>query len=461
MPVDTSDITWTGHVRDLSNTDRAILTSIIAGAERPDWIASPNTPVTGQALDAAGKSNCSKTSETCELHIRVRREFSEDHINRDLRVANVMERSRRIAFVIDPDASDLTLSEIANETRLFRFYQTQTGWTQKTLEVLSAEPLEMEGREEQFSDRFAGRFVGINYYPASASWKAFWTDFPVDEIADDLETIDAMSANSVRIFINHKYFDSEDTESDARAKLRVFLDLCAEKNIRALITLFDLRPDYTVTNLEQDIGHIDKVLADVSDHPAILGVDIKNQADLDFAGWGRGRVEGWLTVMARHIQTTYPDVPVTVGWSQPTAATGLLDVVDFVTYHEYGNPNGFDVRLTEIKTQAGQKPVMITELGSTVWMPLRTTKSAEKKQASRLATQLRHSSKSDGVFVWTLHDFDHVGSEVVGWRPWRKAQQRHFGLIRSDGFARPAKHIFQTHADARSSRSTQKVHAPK
>jgi endo-1,4-beta-mannosidase len=270
-----------------------------------------------------------------------------------------------------------------------------------------------------------------------------------------------MSANSVRIFINHAYFEDQKTTNEAQAKLRVFLDLCADNNIAVLVTLFDLRPDYTISNLEQDMGHIDKVLARIFDHPAILGVDVKNQADLDFVGWGQGRVEGWLTVMARHIQLTYPNIAVTVGWSHPAAATGLVDVVDFVTYHEYQSPAGFDARLADVKSAVGAKPVMITELGSTIWTPFRTTKSAEKKQASRLENQLKQSLAADGVFVWTLNDFDHVGSDVVGWKPWRKAQQRHFGLVRAGGSARPARQIFQTYAADRSTQSTRHAQFPK
>ena len=457
--VNTSDMIWAEEDGKLSDQNRSILTSLVLDTDRPDWTASSDMSVTGQALATATDSSCSEKPEFCELTIRVRREFNEDHTNRDFRVTNVTENSQRVTFKFTPDLSDLTLSETAKETRLFRFYQTQTGWTQKTSEILVSEEMKPENRDGQFADRFSSGFVGVNYYPASASWKAFWTAFPIEEITSDLEIIESMNANSVRIFIHHEYFDSDETKSEAQAKLRVFLDLCAEKNISVLVTLFDLRPEYTVFNLEQDIGHIDQVLSNVSDHPAILGIDIKNQADLDFEGWGRGRVEGWLTVMAQHIQLTYPDIPVTVGWSKPTEATGLLEVVDFVTYHEYSDPKGFDIRLAEVKAKAGEKPVMITELGSTVWTPFRTTKSAEKKQASRLEDQLRHALNSDGVFVWTLHDFDHVGSEVVGWRPWRKAQQKHFGLIRSDGSARPAKNIFQLYADTRSPQSTKQARA--
>jgi hypothetical protein len=39
---------------------------------------------------------------------------------------------------------------------------------------------------------------------------------------------------------------------------------------------------------------------------------------------------------------------------------------------------------------------------------------------------------------WTLHDFEEIPNEVVGRLPWRKARQKYFGFIRSDGSKKPA-----------------------
>jgi len=441
------DQSWEGAAFELPLQDRQKLATIVMELEQPNWTPASDSAVTGQALTATKEAACLSTTKPCAVAFRLGREFSELHINKDLRVANVKETSLRVTFSSDPEFATVSIDEIANETRLFRFYQTQYGWTQKTSEVLETKLIDLGNRKDKLVEKFSTNFVGINYYPASASWKEFWTEFPVEEIRLDLETIANMDSNSIRIFLNHDYFDNADTQAEANAKLSIFLDLCAEQNIQVLVTLFDLRPDYTLSNMSADVDHIDQVLASISHHPNILGIDIKNQADLDFPTWGQGVVEGWLTVMARHIQIQYPDVPITVGWSNPDSALGLKDVIDFVTYHEYGDVEGFSDRLDAIKTEAGDKPVMITELGSTTWNPFRSTRAAEVKQASRLESQLRQSIAADGVFVWTLNDFQHVGSDVVGRRPWRKAQQRHFGLLRSDGSARPSKDVLQAHAE--------------
>lgn len=455
-PASLPDQSWVGEAFILPIQAREKLTTIVMDVGKSSWAQTSDIVVTGQALEAAQAADCRLSKEPCKVPFRLKREFRELHTNKDLRIANVEETSLRVTLKSDPKSETLSVDEIANETRLFRFYQTQNGWVQKTSEVLDETVLDFKDRNGKFETKLSTHFIGVNYYPASASWKEFWIDFPIEEIQSDLENINNMGANSVRIFLNHDYFDDSFTKEEAQAKLRVFLDLCSTLDIQVLVTLFDLRPDYTLSNITRDVDHIDRVLADISGHPAILGVDLKNQADLDFSTWGEDVVKAWLTVMVRHIQIQYPDIPVTIGWSNPEAALGLEDVVDFITYHEYGKVNGLAERLNVIKSEVGRKPVMITEIGSTIWSPFRSTRSAEAKQASRLKSQLAQSTAAQGVFVWTLNDFDHVGSEVVGRRPWRKAQQRHFGLLRPDGSSRPSKFVFQSHATSVALQSTHK-----
>ena len=297
--------------------------------------------------------------------------------------------------------------------------------------------------------------TGLNYYPASASWGDFWTDFPVEDIKSDLKTARALNINALRIFLTHEYFDNAHTRDEALAKLNVFLDLCAEENIKVLVTLFDLRPDYTLSNWAADTDHIDYIFSDIAGHTAILGVDLKNQADLDFKVWGEGLVEAWLTVMARHIQTQFSSIPVTTGWSRAENAARLSNVFDVVTYHEYQDPENFSARLSAVKSAVGDKAVMITELGSTVWHPPFIKSLGEKAQANRLDNQLSQAHAAAGVFVWTLNDFDHVGAEVVGHLPWRQAQQKHYGLTRPDGSFRPAATVLKSFANTPLSNPTQ------
>lgn len=426
---------WTRTEFDLPDQDKLKIGQLITQADQ-DLLKE-------QARNQAHGIRCVSGQKNCVFPLRLSRRLTAEHLNQDFRVVNVKETSLRLNLQNLTEGDDFRLKDMAEETRILRFYQSQAGWIQNNLESVEVQPERDFARHEKFKEAFSQRITGMNYYPATASWRDFWVDFPLNEITSDLAVMQDLNVNAIRIFLNHEYFEQAETQQDALDKLKVFLDLCENYNIQVLVTLFDLRPNYELSNWTADINHIKTVLSSIASHAAILAVDLKNQADLDFENWGEGRVEAWLTVMARHIHKTYPDLAVTIGWSSSEHALRLKDVVDVITYHEYQSPKGFEDRLRAIKAAAQGKPVMITELGSTIWHPPFIKKFTEKSQASRLAKQLNQAGPSNGVFVWTLNDFDYVGAEVVGPLPWRQAQQRHFGLRRPDGSLRPSANVLK------------------
>ena len=451
----TSEVKWAPSPFNIPAQDKKNISELIGRIENPSFKSGQDYTLTGQAFKAALKTACVVERETCVVPVRLNRRLTATQVNADLRVANIQERSLRVDFEKTHSGTETKLTGMLNETRNLRFYQTQAGWVQNTAEIVEENPLSYHARDEKFLHIFSNDFVGLNYYPGSAPWREFWTVFPVAEIKADLEKANQLNVNALRIFLTHDYFDETISHEEALEKLSTFLDLCETNDIQVLVTLFDLRPDYTMSNWTADINHIDKVLSSLSGHRAILAIDLKNQPDLDFVNWGEGIVQGWLTVMARHIQTRYPNLPVTAGWSKPENASLLKDVFDLVTYHEYQDPKSFESRLNTVKTAVGAKPVMITELGSTIWHPPFISSWTESAQAKRLNSQLDQADKANGIFVWTLNDFDYVGSEVVGRLPWRQAQQRHFGLYRSDGTARPAAAVLTTYGERKIEKNKQ------
>lgn len=438
------DLNWKVSEFDLPAQDKAKISKIIPLTENPLAVKDLRQFLTGQALEKAQSDMCTPNAPICNFHLRINRQLSAVHLNKDMRVVNVEEKSRRVNLQLNAATLSIEFKGLADEERVLSFYQTQTGWMQNSSASVEITSSSFEARKDQFREKFTKDFIGLNYYPASASWADFWEIFPKDEIEADLETAKTLNVNSLRIFLTHDYFDAADTREEALSKLGIFLDMCEARGLSVLVTLFDLRPDYTLSNWEADITHIDRVLSRISTHKAVLGIDLKNQADLDFKNWGQGRVEAWLTVMARHIQTHYSYLPVTTGWSKSGSATRLNEVFDFVTYHEYENPKGLEERLRDVRAAIGDKPVMITELGSTIWHPPFIKNVRESKQASRLHRQLQQAGQANGVFVWTLNDFEYVSHDVVGPLPWRRAQQKHFGLIRGDGTLRPAARVLKS-----------------
>lgn len=455
-----TELNWKALEFDLPDQDKAKISNIISEAERPILTKDLREVLTGQALDAAQINMCAPNAEICNFQIRVNRQLSASHLNKDMRIVNVEENSRRVSLKLRVGTPGVELANLADEQRVLSFYQTQAGWVHNRSASVETNPVSFASREGQFGEKFAKTFVGLNYYPASASWADFWEIFPKDEIETDLEKAKSLNVNSLRVFLTHSYFASEDTREEALSKLDAFLDMCAGQGLTVLVTLFDLRPDYTVSNWDADITHIESVLSRIETHEAVLGIDLKNQPDLDFDTWGQGQVEAWLTVMARHIQTHHPHFPVTTGWSKAENAARLNDIFDFVTYHEYENPKEVGERLRQVRAVVGDKPVMITELGSTIWHPPFIKAIREKKQASRLQRQLDQMSQANGIFVWTLNDFEHVSRDVVGPLPWRRAQQQHFGIIREDGTLRPAARVLKTFGEP-SQRHSEKLSSEK
>lgn len=442
-----SGINWSPTSFDLPEQDRSKIARIITSVEHSSSKDDLQKMLTDQALTVALDNVCFVEEQNCILPVRVNRDLSVVDMNTDFRVINIEEKSLRIDLGANAENTDVELIRVAGETRILRFYQTQSGWMQNLSETIETEAPSFSDRKGKFVQIFDEKFTGLNYYPASASWADFWKEFPVSEIEVDLKIAQALNVNSLRIFLTHDYFDNVNTREEGLSKLNTFLDLCKNKDIKVLLTLFDLRPNYTLSNWAADTRHIDGILSHISNHQAILGVDVKNQPDLDFENWGRGVVEAWLTVMARHIQIEYPNLAVTTGWSKAENAVRLTDVFDVITYHEYENPKNFEGRLNSIIAVSDGKPVMITELGSTVWHPPFIRRLGESAQARRLANQLEQAAQANGVFVWTLHDFDNVGKEVVGPLPWRQAQQKHFGLLREDDTFRPAADILKSFGD--------------
>jgi len=437
------ELHWDEVDFDMPEQDKRMIEAIITQTERPISESGLKTTLTDRALHIALENICTPVLTRCNIPIRIGRRLKADHLNKDFRVVNVTETSQRIDLEFTQKTSQFALKVISDETRILRFYQTQFGWMQDGLKIVEARPIQFDDRKDKFREHFDVRQTGLNYYPASASWGAFWKVFPRTKIEADLEQAKTLNVNSLRIFLTHDYFNDLETREDGLTKLNAFLDMCAAKNIRVLVTLFDLRPDYSLSNWAADIDHIDAILSRMADHEAVWGIDLKNQPDLDFKNWGQGVVEAWLIVMARHIQTNYPHLAVTAGWSSAESATRLSGIFDVITYHEYQNPKGFETRLSAIANSAKGKPVMITELGSTIWHPPFIGRIGEAGQAKRLKRQLDQAREASGVFVWTLNDFDHVGREIVGPLPWRRKQQKHFGLVRDDETLRPAADILK------------------
>lgn len=422
------------HSEKLSDQDERLFLQILESYDAPVQTTNSRPFFVDQAKSQLEKRKCRQLKEPCPVNIRLNRTLEPTFIHGDLRLIQLRETSvvQRLSIADD----ELQFGSKSEQIRQLRYFLTERGWVIKSAEKISEKPVKFN----PISDFKAKKLSGLNYYPRSAPWDTFWPDFPIAEIEGDLNTIKTMGANAVRIFVQHEYFSNLDTQADGLSKLRQFLDLCESRQIKVIVTLFDLRADYRVQNWGRDSVHVTTILEAIHDHPSLFAIDLKNQPDLDFEGSGEKHVQAWLEAMISSVRQDYPNTPLTIGWSDPELGARLSGKLDLISFHDYNDPKGLSSRLQSVRQQVGNKPVFITEIGHSRWSVLGEQIDS---QSERLHAQLNQITDADGVFIWTLNDFDEIGSNVVGHRPWRKAQQKTFGITKAEGEWLPSAHVFR------------------
>lgn len=335
-----------------------------------------------------------------------------------------------VRFAKGPDG--LGLFHASRDTTITTLMNESTGWRVFSHERVGVEPLAQARRPS--SDL---RLAGINYYPADTPWSAFWREFDARTVAEDFDRIAALGGNAVRIFLPREPFLTRPATPNID-KLSTLLDLAARRGLRVVPTLFDLKGGYGLAGWTDDAAYLQALLPVLAAHRAVAYLDIKNEPDLDFAAHGRAQVEAWLRSMIVLCREMAPNLPLTIGWSASDHVAIVADALDLITYHDYQPVEGTAARLTDVRVIAGDKPVMITEIGASTWSVLAGWPGSPGKQARQLSARLRALDGADGVFIWTLHDFPNPEAAAVGHKPWVRRTQGAFGLIDSTGAAKPA-----------------------
>jgi len=330
------------------------------------------------------------------------------------------------------DYSRFLEARLKTVTETIRIADTRIG-----LVVRHVEPVQAPSDFSRTDGRrvpVTGQLGGINYYPTSAPWGDFWTEFPLEEITEDFAQIRSMGANSIRVFLTRSAFEDPDYRQVSLGRLKQLLDMAHRHDLQVILTCFDMGVSYELAAITQSWAHLRRILEIADQHPAVTLIDLKNEPDLDYKRWGAARVDLWLSTLLNLAQATYPDLAFTIGWSNAGAASALAQQVDVVSFHDFEALSNLSDRVAYVRRVAGQKPVMLTEIGHSRWPSL----PGRMQQSERLSRQLHALSDLDGVLVWTLNDFDQIPNEVAGWRPWRKAMQAHYGLSESsrEQFAR-------------------------
>jgi hypothetical protein len=307
------------------------------------------------------------------------------------------------------------------------------GWRVVSYELTDIQPIVTSKKKWE-----GGWLAGINYYPAKTPWRAFWQQFDSDVVAADFRRMGTINGNTVRIFLPTQVFMDPVTRVRAQRQLGQLLDLAEQNNLLVVPTLFDLQGEFGPEGWSDDAIYLKTILPILSESKAVAFVDIKNEPDLDYKSHGERSIRAWLKAMLVYSRTVAPNLSYTIGWSSADAAGNLIAEIDLVTYHDYGPVNSSARQLSKLRSRVGDKPIMITEFGASSWELLLGFPATERQQAQILDDRASALSAADGLFVWTLNDFETIDNQAIGHSPWVAGLQSAFGLFASDGREKPA-----------------------
>lgn len=329
--------------------------------------------------------------------------------------------------------SGLPFHELTWDTSVVTLKNQLSGWRIFSLERRKAEPA--GAGQAPWSPV---KLLGVNYYPAETPWRAFWDGFDPEVVAADFDRVRNLGGNTIRVFLTYEEFADPAIAEASLGNLRKLLNLAHENGMHVIPTLFDLKPRFGPGSWATDVIYLENVVSVLVGSPAVSFIDLKNEADLDFAAHNESEIRAWLRTMVGVLREIAPKLSVSVGWSNAEAAQNLTDVLDLVSYHEFGPEGAIVSGFEQAKKAAGDLPVVITEIGASSYEVALGFPGSTQGQADLLRDRLSTLRTADGVLVWTLFDFPNVDSSVIGASPWRQRLQAAYGLFDADGVEKPS-----------------------
>jgi GT2 family glycosyltransferase len=194
------------------------------------------------------------------------------------------------------------------------------------------------------------------------------------------------------------------------------LDLAAERGLRILVGIAWQQHIAFLNERSSRRAILQSVRSGVracADHPAVLGYLIGNEIPAGIVRWhGRQRMEGFIERLYREAKTEDPSALVTYANYPSTEYLHLpfLDILCFNVFLE--DQTTFDHYVARLQTIAGDRPLVITEVG------LDSRSHGVAAQAQTIDSQLRAAFAGGCagcfVFAWT-DEWNRAGYEVNDW----------------------------------------------
>ena len=219
------------------------------------------------------------------------------------------------------------------------------------------------------------------------------------------------------------------------------LDLAADWDLRVLAGAFYPDWRYLVGGSRRDhrrvlrdaVAEVRATARRLAGNEQVLGLSIGNEIPADVLRWyGTDAIARTLRELVEVVREEDPDLLVTYG-NYPTSEYLPLDALDFLTFNVFlERPDDLRRYLTRLHHLAGDRPLVLGELGMDAGMDAGTTPDGEQRQAEvldwQLETALERGVAGSCVFAFT-DDWVVGDARVDDW---------HFGLTRADRSPRPA-----------------------
>jgi GT2 family glycosyltransferase len=264
---------------------------------------------------------------------------------------------------------------------------------------------------------------GVTYGPFAPGSQGL--PFPEgDQLARDLRLMAELGANCLRTF---------------HVPPRELLDRAGEHGLRVLVTI-PWAQHLTFLDRREEMGRIRDAVraaaAGCGGHPALLGFLVGNEIPPDVVRWyGPKRIAAFLRSLRDEVKARAPGALVSYANFPSTEYLDLSDVVDFLSFNVYLHQQA-DLRryLSRLQNMAGDKPLVVTELG------VDSLRHGREGQAFMLGWMLRTAFECGAAgafaFAWTDEWYAHSGGgfPVDDWA---------FGLVDREREKKPAFHAVQ------------------
>ncbi len=249
----------------------------------------------------------------------------------------------------------------------------------------------------------APALFGVNYYPQTTPWEAFWQQYQPEVIQQDLLKAKQLGFNSLRIFVFYQQFGGSQVNTQQIQKLRHFLDQAQQHDLKVVVTLFDQFSDYT--DLESSRQHIQGLVQSLSDHPAIAAWDLKNESDRDYPHYGQQVVRDWMRQMSQFLQSQVQQ-PVTASYAAAAQMGSEVEGLDYLTFHYYDYESKFNQTVSDLKQRFPGHELVLGEFGFHTWESKVGDPHLSAHQFNYFNAILAAARENNlaGVMVWSLYD---------------------------------------------------------